>query len=584
MNLFFASMDPMSDTQANWQLKTPTPQAALEKEQQERIAQKLEVSPLLVHLMTLRGLACESDMDKFLSPGLRFLHSLDKWPGVEEGASLICTAVQAGRKIAVWGDYDVDGITATTLVKDFLDSRGIEATHFIPDRLDFGYGLHVDGIRSLAEQGVGLLLTVDCGIANVEEIREAKSLGMQVIVTDHHLPGQELPDADVIINPKLVGWPTPNLAGVGVAFLVMGAVNRILPGPASDIRDYLDLVALGTVADVVPLDDQNRILVKNGLLLIKEGRRPGIQALKEISGMSPDETVGTGSIGFALAPRINAAGRIGDPDLAVRLLLSKEPEEARQLAMKLDKLNAKRKLEEQRILEEAITQAESQLHLPGLVLHSEHWHSGIIGIVASRIVERFHRPCLILTKENGIFKGSGRSTPSFDLYQALLSCKQCLYKFGGHRQAAGLKLEPFQLANLKDLFAWAVEEQLGANPAPPVLELDAELPFSLITATLLKELELLQPYGQGNPRPIFLSPPLTVLRHRFFTQKKHLELHLSDTTDGTNMRAVAWRQGERWQDASFNGRQIKIAYTPRLSKFNGLQQIELAVQDIALLE
>lgn len=573
----------MSDTQADWKLKTVEPEAAQSADMLRHIAQRLEVSSLLVHLMSLRGLVSESEMDRFLSPGLRYLHPLEKWPGIDAGAALIRAATEERRKIAVWGDYDVDGITATALVKDFMAGRGVEVVHYIPDRLDFGYGLHADGIRELAQQGVDLLLTVDCGIANIEEIREAKSLGMTVIVTDHHLPGQELPEADVIINPKLDGWPTPNLAGVGVAFLLMGAVNRLLPGTPADIRDLLDLVALGTVADVVPLDEQNRILVKNGLLLIKEGRRPGIQALKEISGLGPDESVGTGAIGFALAPRINAAGRIGDPDLAVRLLLEKDPETARQLATKLDKLNAKRKLEEQRILEEAIVQAESQLHLPGLVLHSEHWHSGIIGIVASRIVERFHRPCLILTKENGIFKGSGRSTPSFDLYQALLSCKQCLYKFGGHRQAAGLKLEPFQLANLKDLFAWAVEEQLGANPAPPILELDAELPFALITATFLKELELLQPYGQGNPRPIFLSPPLNVLRHRFFSQKKHLELHLSDSNDGTNMRAVAWRQGTRWQDASFTGRQIRIAYTPRLSKFNGLQQIELAVQDIQLL-
>lgn len=570
----------MQDNQPSWRLKTPPPESDLDQAEQQRLAQRLEVSPLLVRLMCLRGLSSEEDMNMFLSPGLRYLHPLEKWPGVEAGAALLCDALASGRRVAVWGDYDVDGITATALVKDFMACRDIDILHYIPDRLDFGYGLHQDGIRELAQKGVGLLLTVDCGIANTEEIREAKSLGMQVIVTDHHLPGHELPEADVIINPKLGGWPSPNLSGVGVAFLLVGALNRLMPGPQTDIRNFLDLVALGTVADVVPLDDQNRILVKNGLLLIKEGRRPGIQALKEISGMAPDENVGTGAIGFALAPRINAAGRIGDPDMAVRLLLEKNQDEARKLSEQLDKLNMRRKLEEQRILEEAITQAESQLHLPGLVLHSEHWHSGIIGIVASRIVERFHRPCLILTKENGIFKGSGRSTPTFDLYQALLSCKQCLYKFGGHRQAAGLKLEPFQLANLKELFAWAVEEQLGANPAPPVLELDAELPFSLIDHTLLKELELLQPYGQGNPRPIFLSPPLNVLRHRFFSQKKHLELHLSDTTDGTSMRAVAWRQGERWQDAPLEKGALKIAYTPRQSKFNGLLQIELAVQDI----
>lgn len=539
---------------------------------------------MLVDLMCLRGLTAEADMERFLGAKLRHLLPLDRWPGVEAGAALIADAIQAGRKIAVWGDYDVDGITATALVKDFLSNRGVEAVHFIPDRLDFGYGLHAKGIRDLAEQGVGLLLTVDCGIANTQEIDDARSLGMRVVVTDHHLPGQELPRADAVINPKIGDWPSPHLAGVGIGFLLMGALNRILPGPQIDIRDYLDLVALGTVADVVPLDEQNRILVRNGLLLIQEGRRPGLQALKEVSGLDPDEGVGTGAIGFALAPRINAAGRIGDPDLAVRLLLEKNPEEARLLAAQLDRLNSKRKLEEQRILEEAIIQAESQLHLPGLVLHSEHWHSGIIGIVASRIVERFHRPCLILTKENGIFKGSGRSTPSFDLYQALLSCKQCLNRFGGHRQAAGLKLEPFQLANLKELFAWAVEEQLGANPAPPVLELDAKLPFALITDVLLKELDLLQPFGQGNPRPIFLSPPLTVLRHRYFGQKKHLELHVSDTTDGTTMRAVAWRQGERWQGTSLAGRNLTMAYTPRRSRFNGLLQFELAVQEILSLD
>lgn len=571
----------MTDSQqTSWRTKVPHHDAALSTEQQMRLAERLEVSPLLVHLMTLRGLATETDMDKFLSPGLRYLHPLDKWPGIMAGAELLRDAIGNTRKIAVWGDYDVDGITATALVKDFMSRRGVEILHYIPDRLDFGYGLHADGIQELARQGVGLLLTVDCGIANVDEIQKAKNLGMQVIVTDHHLPGQTLPEADIIINPKLGGWPSDNLSGVGVSFLLMGALNSILPGEQTDIRDFLDLVALGTIADVVPLDEQNRILVKNGLLLIKDGRRPGIQALKEISGLDADESVGSGGIGFALAPRINAAGRIGDPDLAVRLLLEKDRDQARLLASQLDKLNTKRKVEEQRILEEAITQAESQLHLPGLVLHSEHWHSGIIGIVASRIVERFHRPCLILTKENGIFKGSGRSTPSFDLYQALLACRQCLYKFGGHRQAAGLKLEPFQLANLKHLFAWAVEEQLGTNPAPPVLELDMELPFAHVSATLLKELELLQPFGQGNPRPIFLSPRLAVIKHRFFSQKKHLELHLADSTDGSIMRAVAWRQGERWQETSLDHRQITIAYTPRLSKFNGLLQIELAVQDI----
>lgn len=570
----------MSLQQRAWCLKASPPSATLSGAQIRVLADRLEISPILVRLLALRGFASEAAMNKFLSPGLRHLHPIDKWPNIMRGAELIRDAIMQKQTIAVWGDYDVDGITATALVKDFLRKRGVEILHFIPDRLGSGYGLHIRGIQDLAAHGTRVLLTVDCGIANFEEVREAKRQGMRVIVTDHHLPGQELPEADILINPKLGGWPSQNLSGVGVAFLLMGALNRILPGPALDIREYLDLVALGTIADVVPLDEQNRIMVKNGLLLIKEGRRPGIQALKEASGMDQDENIGAGAIGFALAPRINAAGRIGDPNLAVRLLLEQNRDEAKALAMQLDKLNTKRKAEEQRILDEAIVQAETQAHRPGLVLHSEHWHPGIIGIVASRIVERFQRPCLILTKENGVFKGSGRSTPNFDLYAALMKCKQCLHKFGGHRQAAGLKLEPFQLAALKDLFSNAVESQLGVNPPQPVLEVDMELPFGEISNALLKELELLQPYGQGNPRPIFLSPSLTVLKHRFFGQKKHLELHVADSSDGTVHRAVAWRQGEQWQDISLNGKEVVIAYTPRLSKFNGLRQFELAVQSI----
>lgn len=570
----------MPESQKTWTLKANPSAIHLPEERVLQIADRLDVSPFLIKMLTLRGLDDETSMDRFLSPGLRHLHPLERWPGVERGAALLLETVQSGGKIAVWGDYDVDGITATALVKDFMAAHGVAITHYIPDRLDHGYGLNSAGIQRLAAQGINLLLTVDCGIASVEEIREAKQLGMKVIVTDHHLPGQDLPAADMLINPKLDGWPSPNLSGVGVSFLLMGALNKIMPGPAVDIRNYLDLVALGTIADVVPLDDQNRILVKNGLLLIKEGRRPGIQALKEVSGLHVDENVGAGVIGFALAPRLNAAGRIGDPDLAVNLLLENSLPTARLLAAKLDKLNAKRKIEEQRILEEALIQAEAQEHLPGLVLHSEHWHSGIIGIVASRIVERFHRPCLILTKENGIFKGSGRSTASFDLYQALLACKQCLYKFGGHKQAAGLKLEPFQLSTLKILFANAARDQLGETPVPQPIELDAELPFAQIDANLIKELELLQPFGQGNPRPLFLSPPLEVVKSRFFSQKKHLEMHLRDITSGAIMRAVAWRQGEQWKDSIHDTKQIRIAYTPRLSRFNGLLQFELSVQQI----
>lgn len=567
-----------------WKLKTSSSSALLVPDQIQLLAQRLEVSPLLVRLLILRGLTTETAMNKFLSPGLRYLLPLDKWPGVSQGAKLLRAAIEQKHQIAIWGDYDVDGITATALAKDFLRRQGVEALCFIPKRRDHGYGLHIDGIRALAAQGTRLLLTVDCGIANLEEVHEAKRLGMRVIISDHHLPGPELPEADVLINPKLGGSPSKDLPGVSVCFLLMAALNRILADPPLDMREYLDLVALGTIADVIPLDEQNRILVKNGQILLKEGLRPGIQALKEVSGLAPDGAVGAGAIGFSLAPRINAAGRLDSPELALRLLLEQDLSIARELAVKIDRLNTKRKTEEQKILEEAFAQAEAEQHCAGLVLHSEHWHPGIIGIVASRIVERFHRPCLILTKENGIFKGSGRATPDFDLHAALTACKQCLRSFGGHKLAAGVKLEPFQLTTFKKLFAQAVTEQRGSNPEPIRLELDLELPFSQISSTMIKELDLLQPFGPGNPRPVFLSPPTIIQKHRFFGQKKHLELHLVDTTDDTQRRAVAWRQGELWKNHRLNEMQIRIAYTPKVSLFNGLLQFELTVHKILPVE
>lgn len=563
-----------------WVLKSPPSGSILTTAQIQTFAAQLDISPLLVRLLHLRGQNSLSEMNKFLSPGLRNLPPLDSWPAVQHGAQIIAGALAEGAPIAIWGDYDVDGITATSLAKDFLAQRGIQATHYIPDRLTTGYGLHPQGIQDLATQGVRLLVTVDCGISNTQEVRIAKNLGMTVVITDHHLPGKELPAADAIINPKIGTWPSHDLSGVGVSFLLMAALNHLLPGPRLDIRAYLDLVALGTIADVVPLDAQNRILVKNGLLLIKDGCRTGIRALKDISGLPPGESIGAGAIGFALAPRINAAGRIGDPNLAVQLLLEKDPAAARDCARQLDQLNAKRKTEEQRILEEAVIQAETQIHLPGFVLHSEHWHSGIIGIVASRIVDRYQRPCLILTKENGIFKGSGRGIPEFDLHAALTACKECLYTYGGHRQAAGVKLEPFHLTKFKKMFADAVTEQLGTMPAPPPLALDMELPFQHITDILLSELELLQPFGQGNSRPAFLSPPLTVFKQRFFGAQKHLELFLTDTTSGATFRGVAWRQGALWKSQPLEKRKILIAYTPKLSRFNNIPQIELTVHGI----
>ena len=547
------------------------------------LAEKLTISPLLALLLNQRGLTSCEQMHFFLSPGLRYLSPLDKWPNLLSAARLVARSVTRGEKLAVWGDYDVDGITATAVIKNFFSRRGYQITHYIPNRLKNGYGLNIEMLEQLAGQGVKTLITVDCGISSHAEIARAKELGFKIIVTDHHLPQKDLPPADIIVNPKLGSSPCPDLAGVGVAFLLCAALNTLLPGDKLDIRQFLDLVALGTIADIVDLTGENRILVKNGLLLLNEAKRPGIRALKKVSGLDATATLGSGDVGFVLAPRINAAGRIGQPELALDLLLTEDIQTARTLARQLDKLNTDRKKIENEILEQAREQAVRLAQTKdkqGLVLYSPEWHPGVIGIVASRIVDEFYRPCLILTRENGLLKGSGRSIPEFDLYQGLLNLSHILYGFGGHKQAAGLSLVPENLDQLKSLFNQQVTRQLGPKPVEQKLVLDACLNFRDLTPVLLKELELLQPFGPGNPRPVFLGRNLSVQKQNLFGQGKHLGLFLRDEQSKITLRSQAWRKGEKWGQNNLENKTITIAFSPKLSVYNGLISIDIQIKEI----
>lgn len=540
-------------------------------------ALELGVSPLLTALLWQRGLRGLRDMDVFLSPGLRHLANPREFPGLEDAARILAQGLGQGLPMAVWGDYDVDGVTATALVTDVLGQRGHAVRHYLPNRMEEGYGLNLHGIEALAGQGVRLLLTVDCGIASNAEIARARELGMTVVVTDHHLPGSELPEAHGLCNPRLAPCPCESLAGVGVAFMLMAALNRLLPGEPCDMRDVLDLVALGTLADVVDLGGQNRILVKNGLLLIAEGRRPGIFALKEAAGYNPTAPMGAGQVVFGLAPRINAAGRLGQADLALELLLAKDRETARPLAARLDAMNSERKQEEEHITREAEEQAKSQLARQGLVLASPGWHHGVIGIVASRMVEAFNRPVLILSEEDGLLKGSGRGIDEFDLHKGLCDCAQILVGFGGHRQAAGLKLLAERLEELREAFDRAVRAQIGDDPLPPSLKLDGLLSFDKIDHRLLRELELLQPFGMGNPEPVFLHSGAMVRAHRVFGTR-HVSLDLRDEQAGVTLKAKAWRQAENLP-RDIVGKAVSLAFTPKVNSYNGLDQIELHIKD-----
>ncbi len=562
---------------SQWDIQNTT----LPREKIQSLAKQLEISPLLAALLVQRGLEDAGAIDRYLSPGLRHLPHWKDWAAVQKAAQTICNSIASGHKIAVWGDYDVDGITATALLFLFFKKRlNLEIVPILPHR-SWGYGLNTDEIDKLAAQGVKTLITVDCGITAKKEIAHAKKLGLTTIITDHHTPA-ELPDADAILNPCLAPCPVPHLAGVGVAFYLAAALNNLLPNKKLDIREYLDLVALGTVADLVPLSEQNRILVKNGMLLLQEAKRIGIAALKKACGLTPDAPVGTGEISFELAPRLNAAGRIDNPTLSFELLTTTDKTQATRIAAQLEKLNTRRKELEKTTCDEAKKLALTQESSNSLVLYAPHWDGGIIGIAASKMVETFYKPCLMITKDGDQLKGSGRSISQIDLYQALDACQNELQQFGGHRMAAGFSLLPKQLPKLAASFEKAVCKQLGEQKPVRNIAIDALLPFSDIDLALLQEIELMQPFGTGNRRPIFQSQPVTVQAIRTFGSKesKHLELKLQSTVTKGSFQAIAWNMADKWQNVLRENTPYILAFRPQKSTYRGLTSINLQLEDI----
>lgn len=552
-------------------------------------ADKLGVPQIVADLLWRRGLESPADMDMFLSPGLRHLSPPDCWPGMAEAVDTLEKGIREGRRVLIWGDYDVDGITGATLILQTLRFHDVPASVHLPDRRKEGYGLNIPEIERLAAEGEpGILLTVDCGISDVRAVARARELGFTVVVSDHHMPPEVLPDAHAITNPRLSDDnPCPHLAGVGVAFFLMGALNarlEALSGKRMDMRRVLDLVALGTLADMVSLTGQNRILVKNGLLKIAEAKRPGLAELKGASGFSPVAALGAGQVVFNLAPRINAAGRLGSPALAHDMLLTDSHDEAARLAHTLTALNDERRAEEERIFKEALEQAARQPERLGLVLYGKDWHQGVIGIVASRIVETYYRPVLILCADGDNLKGSGRSVPEFDLHAGLGRCADVLLGFGGHRQAAGLRMAPERLDELRERFDAVIREELGEKPLTPSLKIDAEMPFAQASDfAVLKGLELLQPFGIGNPEPVFASLPLRVKKRKAFGHsREHIALEVTEEASGITLQAKAWRQADQIAE-SIQGRRIRLAYTPGINAYNGIASVELRVRDIEIL-
>jgi single-stranded-DNA-specific exonuclease len=493
--------------------------------QSSALARELGVSEITASVLVRRGYGDPAEAKAFLA-GEQPLHDPFLLGDMATAVERIRAAVADGRRICVHGDYDADGICATVLAVLVLRELGAEVEWHLPSRFDEGYGVSSATVERLADEGCGLVLTVDCGITAVAEVAAARARGLDVIVTDHHRPAAELPDCPIVAT-RPSAYPFPELCGTGVVFKLGQA---LLGAGAPALRRHLDLVALATIADVVPLVGENRSLAIAGLRALARTRKPGLQALMRVARVDP-AAVDAGAVGFRLAPRINAAGRLGHPGAALELLLTEDGEEARRLADRLEELTRDRQAVEERILRAAVGQVEewpeAKRRRRAYVLWGQDWHEGVIGIVASRLVERYHRPVVLIAGTDGLWKGSGRSIPAFDLHAALGACSRHLERFGGHRAAAGLSILPERVEAFADAFATAAESTLPPEELTPTTVVDAVLPRgTTLTLELCQELRRLAPFGLGNPDVTLLAPACEVVEPATVGDGKHLRFRV----------------------------------------------------------
>ena len=534
------------------------------------LAEALELGEITASILVRRGFADVEEARRFVRGEIE-PHDPFLLGDMAEAVEKIRAAIAAGKRICVHGDYDVDGICATSLAVLTLRELGADVEWHLPSRFEEGYGVSGDTISRLADEGCALLLTVDCGITAVEEVAAAKARGLDVIITDHHRPGEVLPDCPIVAT-RPSDYPFPELCGTGV-------VCKLAQALGVDVAPYLDLVALATIADVVPLLDENRSLAIAGLRALARTQRPGLQALMQNARVDP-AAVDAAAVGFRLAPRINAAGRLGRPDAALELLLTTDADEARLLADELETLNRDRQAVEDRILRAAVAEVESwpepKRRRRGYVIWGEDWHEGVIGIVASRLVERFNRPVVLIAGADGDWKGSGRSLPAFDLHGALGACAQHLERFGGHRAAAGLSIEPSSLEAFAAAFAAHADAVLGDDDLAPVTRIDAIVPGSALTLGLASELERLAPFGLGNPDVTLLVPACEAVQPGVVGEGKHLRFRIRQSGRDAGS-AIAFGLGPQLDRVDRPGRH-DIACRLKENRWNGTVSPQLVVR------
>ncbi len=562
-----------------WRLATPISKTFLKTFSKQ-------ITPLQAQLLSNRGITGKETIDKFLSPRLDTMADPMLLKGMSEAIDIIISHVLNNKKILIYGDYDADGLTATALLQIFFTEIGFPVLAFSPNRFQEGYGLNPEAIKRFAKTGVNLIITVDCGVSNYDEIILAENLGIQVVITDHHQVPDDFGFPCPLINPHQpnCSYPFKDLAGVGVAFLLAVAIRSVLrkkgwfTGKAEpNLREYLDLVALGTVADRVPLMDQNRIFVKSGMEIMTNSRWSGIRALQQVLGLYGKD-ISSDDLGFRMAPRVNAPGRMGDPQIALELLTVTEESLAMELALKVSALNEQRQKIEKQILDriEALIEEEDSVESKCLFFYGDaDWHLGVLGIVASRLVDKYNRPAFIYNIRDGLAVGSARSIDGFHLYQKLSQMgKNVLERFGGHSHAAGFTVKIGNLDILKTMLEESAVQSMGTKNLPPILHIDSEIRLNNIGKQMLKELSILEPFGESNQGPLFLVRSVEIMDARVVGDK-HLKLKVRQ--DGETFEAIGFGLGDRYP---LIANSINMVFTPEINYWKGKEQIQLRVVDL----
>lgn len=546
----------------------------------DKLSQEAGIPRMLAKVFVSRGITDSGYVKTFLSPDISQLHDPFLMNGMEAAVGRISKALEDKEEILVYGDYDVDGVISTSILYRFLGSLGAKVQYYIPDRVEDGYGLTMPVVEKLKGLGVPFMITVDCGITSAEEVSCLQDSGIQVIVTDHHECKETLPDALAVINPHKpdCGYPFKDLCGAGVALKLVQALCIRL-GRENGYEEYLDLASLATIADVVPLTGENRVIAGIGIKRMTTTGNQGLAALIRVSGLA-DKPLTSYSVAFGLAPRVNAAGRLGDAARGVRLFTTDDRVLAEALAGELNEENRKRQDTENSILEEAIAYVEANLDAARekvLIVCGEGWHHGVIGIVASKLLDRYNRPCIVISVEAGVGKGSARSIKGFNMFKALNHCSDLLERFGGHEMAAGITINADRIKEFRSRINAYADSMLTEADMLPCIRLDAFLSRSEITQDSVYELERMAPFGEGNPNPVFGYRAFNVSDARTLSNGKHLKLKLADGS--LSAEAVGFSLGDL-ADCCPAGETVDIAFTPEINKWNGSERLQLNLRDI----